>query len=547
MWRGQETTISLDRGAEADRYWGPGARNPSAGFAKLDSMATAKLASTHHELLSRAEDRRIAAAEMLGDARRAELGQFFTPLPLAVLMAEMMDTVARGSIHVLDPGAGAGSLTTALIDSICRWPSPPEHIEATLVEADPRLETTLAEALADCNAACSDQGIEYCGTVQVGDFLRATALNIGANDFPAVDLAILNPPYRKIKTQSPERAWARACGVEVSNLYAAFVAATVASLAPGGQIVAITPRSFTNGTYFRRFRQFLLDKTAITKLHVFDSRGEAFRGDGVLQENLIMHAVRGPSPNGHRVQISASRRPGDQIRSRRVAGTAVVDAADPEAFIKLPIDEMDAEVASRMASMPARLNELGLSVSTGPVVDFRVGDSLRATADEDAAIPLLYPTAVQRASVTWPPSGSRKPSAISAEGAVGKWLVPDGNYVLVRRFSAKEEPRRVVAGVLRKGQLGFDRIGLENHLNYFHCQGGGTDQEIAVGLAAYLNSAFVDAYIRTFNGHTQVNAADLRSLRYPSEDGLRELARTAESEAKTEELIADLTARHAQA
>lgn len=511
-------------------------------------MAMTKPESSSEGLLSRAEDRRLAAAEMLGETRRAELGQFFTPLPLAEFMAEMVDPVAADSIRLIDPGAGAGSLTSALVDAIGRWPSPPARIDATLIEADPRLETTLTEALEECDAACSNQGIEFDGRVQVGDFLRTTALRIGANDFARSDLAILNPPYRKIRTDSPERAWARACGVEVSNLYAAFVAATVASLAPGGQMVAITPRSFTNGTYFRRFRRFLLDKTSITKLHVFDSRDEAFRGDGVLQENLIMHAVRGPSHNGQRVRISASRRPGDEIRALDVAGTTVVDAGDPEAFIRLPVGDRDADVASRMASMPARLRDLGLTVSTGPVVDFRARESLRATVDEEGdAVPLLYPTAVRRASVTWPPEDSRKPTAISSDGPVGKWLVPDGTYVLVRRFSAKEEPRRVIAGVLGEGQLGFDWIGLENHLNYFHSEGAGIDRELAIGLAAYLNSKFVDTYIRSFNGHTQVNASDLRSLRYPSTDGLRELAQTAEPEEEVEALVAGLAASTGQA
>ena len=38
--------------------------------------------------------------------------------------------------------------------------------------------------------------------------------------------------------------------------------------------------------------------------------------------------------------------------------------------------------------------------------------------------------------------------------------------------------------------------------------------------AAFLNSTLVDTYFRQFNGHTQVNATDLRSLRYPGSDEL---------------------------
>jgi adenine-specific DNA-methyltransferase len=48
---------------------------------------------------------------------------------------------------------------------------------------------------------------------------------------------------------------------------------------------------------------------------------------------------------------------------------------------------------------------------------------------------------------------------------------------------------------------------------------------VAKGLAAFLNSTLVDAYFRQFSGHTQVNAADLRSLRYPDWNSLVALGR----------------------
>jgi adenine-specific DNA-methyltransferase len=48
-------------------------------------------------------------------------------------------------------------------------------------------------------------------------------------------------------------------------------------------------------------------------------------------------------------------------------------------------------------------------------------------------------------------------------------------------------------------------------------------RDLAKGLAAVLNSTLADQYFRQFSGHTQVNAADLRSLRYPSEAKLKVL------------------------
>ena len=110
------------------------------------------------------------------------------------------------------------------------------------------------------------------------------------------------------------------------------------------------------------------------------------------------------------------------------------------------------------------------------------------------------------------------------------WL-PSGTYVVVKRFSAKEERRRVTAGLLDPADLPGDAVGIENHLNYFHADGEGLDPGLARGLAAYLNSSIVDAYLRQFNGHTQVNATDLRTLHYPSLVVLRQLGRQLEASA----------------
>ena len=75
---------------------------------------------------------------------------------------------------------------------------------------------------------------------------------------------------------------------------------------------------------------------------------------------------------------------------------------------------------------------------------------------------------------------------------------------------------------------GFRSVGFENHLNYFHCKDGALDGDLAEGLAVYLNSTLVDSYFRQFSGHTQVNATDLRSLRYPSREQLCRLAKSVE-------------------
>ena len=60
-------------------------------------------------------------------------------------------------------------------------------------------------------------------------------------DRPRFHVAIMNPPYRKLRSDSAERARMSAVGIETSNLYSAFVWLALELLEQGGELVAITP------------------------------------------------------------------------------------------------------------------------------------------------------------------------------------------------------------------------------------------------------------------------------------------------------------------
>jgi adenine-specific DNA-methyltransferase len=182
------------------------------------------------------------------------------------------------------------------------------------------------------------------------------------------------------------------------------------------------------------------------------------------------------------------------------------------------------------------LEEIGLEVSTGPVVDFRLQEYLRENPEEGTA-PLLYPTHFVNGQLDWPRQ-SKKPNAVIDNLETRKWLYPKGFYTVIRRFSSKEERRRIVAHVVDPAAFKGDAIGFENHLNVFHSGKRGIDGDVAHGLAVFLNSTSVDAYFRRFSGHTQVNATDLRLLRYPGRRDLEELGRWAQVQGElTQELI----------
>ena len=314
----------------------------------------------------------------------------------------------------------------------------------------------------------------------------------------------------------------RSIGIETGNLYAAFVALIVRLLDPDSELVAITPRSFCNGPYFKPFRREFLSSISLRQIHVFESRSSTFRQDEVLQENVIVHAVK-QKPKREPVIISMS--PNESPREMThvvVPYSEVVSPDDPDQFIHLTLTDAEVEARSVMTELRTTLAELGLSVSTGRVVDFRAKEHLRADTESDT-VPLIYPCHFNHGRVAWPQESSRKPNAIVNCDATRGWLIPSDIYVLTKRFTTKEERRRIVACLFDPSGVKAEVVGFENHLNYYHSNGRGLPETLAKGLFAFLNSSVVDVYFRQFNGHTQVNATDLRSLRYPSQQQLEHI------------------------
>jgi adenine-specific DNA-methyltransferase len=62
---------------------------------------------------------------------------------------------------------------------------------------------------------------------------------------------------------------------------------------------------------------------------------------------------------------------------------------------------------------------------------------------------------------------------------------------------------------------------------------------MARGLSVYLNSSVIEQYFRRFNGHTQVNATDLKKLPFPNRKALIELGRWAKTRTSLDQTSID--------
>lgn len=482
---------------------------------------------------------REEAFHSLSRKYRGSNGQFFTPFPIAQFMAGMQST--RPVMRILDAGAGVGALTLASVEAVLRK-SGVNVIESVCFEKELVFQPILRSNLETCRKACANRGIEFSYTVIAEDFILSASRELAGESIFANEPigsfthAIFNPPYKKLRSDSEHRAALREAGIETSNLYTAFLWLGLLLLRSGGEMTAITPRSFCNGLYFRPFRKVLKDNFQFDHVHSIEERRSAFAEDEVLQENIIFHGAKRKEASD---SVLLSTGNGAEVfTSHRVLPEEVQENGS-DAVIHLVLNQTDADVRNRIESLPCSLSDLGIQVSTGPVVDFRVKEFLRPNPSSET-VPLLYPCHFNGQAVDWPKPGHKKPNAMLDAPAVESQFLPLGHYTLVKRFTAKEERKRVVAVVLSPEDMpeGTLQVGIENHINYFHSARNPLLPELARGLYCFLNSTLVDSYLRVFNGHTQVNATDLRKLRYPDELTLVRLARACWSETPiTQELI----------
>nr|VFJ66384.1 MAG: Eco57I restriction-modification methylase [Candidatus Kentron sp. DK] len=465
---------------------------------------------------STVEQKRAQLSKSTDARRKSQFGQFLTPERTAVFMAGLFPD-GTGRCRLLDAGAGIGSLSAAFLD---RWRSGGfdfRRVELDAFELDRVLIPHLSHTLERYGP-----GGDFVANIQEEDFIHCAARALSGDLFSkpleGYTHAILNPPYRKINSHSAHRLALRRVGIETVNLYSAFVALAVALTAAGGQIVAIIPRSFCNGPYYRPFRHFILERTAIRHIHLFESRNKAFRDDEVLQENVIIRLERG----GRHGPVTVSTSTDDTVvdlATHEYPFERIVSPDDPERFIHVPVSP-EKSVIESFPAIRHTLDELGIEVSTGPVVDFRLRAHLRDMPGP-GAVPLLYPGHFSGSATTWPIEGIKKPNAIERNADTEKWLYPNGFYCVVRRFSSKEEKRRIMASVVEPDVFGdMSALGFENHLNLFHENKRGLPEQLVRGLTVFLNTTAVDEHFRRFNGHTQVNATDLRVMKYPNRDNL---------------------------
>ncbi|MCM1046410.1 MAG: Eco57I restriction-modification methylase domain-containing protein [Candidatus Gastranaerophilales bacterium] len=453
---------------------------------------------------------------------RKKYGQFFTSKETARFMAKLYDIPDNKSkVSILDAGAGSGILSCALIERLEQVASV-QMIELTCYENDDNILGLLEDNLHTCQINSQKDVLIHIIrdnyiTSQYLDFNQM----LGGNPEPKkYDFVIGNPPYMKIPKDAPEATAMPEVCYGAPNLYFIFAAMGLFNLDYDGEMVYIIPRSWTSGAYFKRFRQYFLTEGKLEHIHLFVSRNKVFDKEDVLQETIIIKAKKtNQTPKKVTITSSQSNNDFDNLTSLTVPYSLVVSGNDY--YVYLVTDEREVSVLERLHRFDKTLPDIGLKMKTGLTVDFRNREILRDAAEE-GAIPLFYSQHIKQGEVQFPIQKEHEYVLTEQNG-----LMQDNrNYLFVKRFTAKEERRRLQCGVyLSKKYPQYKKISTQNKINFIDGLITEMSECLVYGLYVIFNSTLYDEYYRILNGSTQVNSTEINAMPVPDLDSIQEMGR----------------------
>jgi SAM-dependent methyltransferase len=225
---------------------------------------------------------------------RTLLGQYFTPRPVADLLAAL--TIRPSHTSILDPACGAGDLLHSASELLTYRAHPTNLTGGDLLHSASELltyrahPTNLAGIEIDPAAAARARARLPAAAITTGDFF--------AHDpAAAVDCILANPPYVRSQHQDDRdpdarrRLFAAAARVGVdadpkTDLYAFFLYHALACLRPGGRLGFITPASWLTSRYAHPLQKLLTGPLRLSSIVASDA--ESFFPDADIHTVLLI-------------------------------------------------------------------------------------------------------------------------------------------------------------------------------------------------------------------------------------------------------------------
>ena len=438
--------------------------------------------------------------------KRKKIGQFFTGLETARFMASLFSLPKKEHLDILDPGSGSGILTVALMERLEKTNI--KSVSLICYETEPAIFDLLKDNLEYVKSAVHFD-LDY--TIITNNYITSQQLPLAF-----ADLVIGNPPYKKIPRLADEATMMNHVVYGAPNLYFLFTARSIENLRDGGELVYIIPRSWTSGAYFKAFRNFLFKKTTLEHIHLFVSRDKVFENEAVLQETMIIKLKKQDNQlNNIVISSTESSLDFNNIHHIKVPKKLVVGNDDNQ-YVYLVTSKKEVNVLERLSVFHNTLPSLDMRMKTGLTVDFREREHLMDEPTKDN-VPMFFAQHLQNGRITFP-IGKHGEYLDTRKSAL---LQMNTNYLFVKRFTTKEEKRRLQSSIYLQDDFPYHKqISTQNKLNFITRNKKELTKPMVYGLYCLFNSTLYDKYYRILNGSTQVNSTEVNTMPMPSLDGI---------------------------
>ena len=447
------------------------------------------------------------------------LGRLFTKKNTARLMAEMMRIDhSKAAYTVLDPGAGTGILSAAIIEHICKNAPNCRQIFLTCYENDPVFLPMLEDNLERIRKKCKhDFDVRLFTTVYDENYIVDVKNHYTVTFFDTVedkfDIIISNPPTYMVEKGSAE-ALAAGC-VSMVKIPAAYLFAKVAAehLEPSGQLIVALPTSAATASSLTAYRKEMAKELSLFRIHLFIGGGKNKKRAIPLKKNIVLAYERADSHAD--ISISTSTDNGSAEKTVFLPPLPydfVVDKNDGS--LTLPKSVEETKIVKYIGDFPETLTSLGLKMSTGLVIDSKC-KKIIFDEPELASIPIIRQNAIRDGMIKFPAPNVRGQYLMPLESAL---FQRNKNMLVIKRIPAKSDARFLNCAVYFAGQRPSDRfISTHNKVIFIDTKDKNDEMcaRLVFGIYALLNSTIYDRYISIVSKSKQVNSKEMKSLPLP--------------------------------
>ena len=452
-------------------------------------------------------------------SENVRLGRLFTKKNTARLMASMVKLDPEKTAYtILDPGAGTGILSTAVVEHICKNAPNCRQIFLTCYENDedflPMLEDNLERIRKKCR---HDYDVRLFVTVYPENYLIDVKNHYTVTFFDTIedkfDIIICNPPIDLIEKSSDE---AKSVGcVTMLKVSSAFLFLTVASvhLEANGQLVIMLPTTVASASSLTAIRRDIASRLSIRNIHLFVGKQKNAKRAIPLKKSVIISYENSEEKSD--ISISTSTDDGSEAKLSKLPPLPygfVVDKNDGS--LTLPKNIEETKIVKYIGAFPETLSSLGMKMSTGLVIDSKCADILY---DEEipGTIPVIRPSSMIGGGIKIPMPRAKKQYIMPTETAI---FQRNKNMIIIKRVPAKSDDRFINSAVYFAGQRPANQyISTHNKINFIDMKDSKEEMcaRLVFGLYAILNSTIYDRYVSIVSKSKQINSKEMRDLPLP--------------------------------